>query len=176
MDTLKSWRLWEQYYGALYDIGRGGYGSGLPLVLWEHAAEGPEAATPPPLGAQKDAASSSACGVVHSLLAAWAEGRDASSPSALSISWAAAQVSGPVSVQSNAAFKALCRASHRARQGMVSNHLIPILADVYLGKRSTLPVPLAANFKRPAFIAKGAIAFLRFTRNSRSIVLPRCIV
>ena len=155
-DVMRMWRLWEPYFCALYDTGRGGYGSGLPLVLWDAgAAKPPAAASASAPGSPASAAA--AASTASALLSAWAEGRSAAAPSSLSASWGAAPpLPAPPSVQSCAPLKALSLAAFRARYAMVSNYVPIYLADFYLGPRLS---PLGANgTKRGALSGKGNTA------------------
>lgn len=156
-DVMRMWRVWEPYFGALYDAGRGGYGSGLPLVLWDAgAAKPPAAAAAAATAPGSPASATSAVATASALLSAWAEGRDAAAPSALSASWAAPPLPAPPSVHSCAPLKALSLAAFRARYAMVSNFVPIHLADFYLGPRLS---PLGTNgTKRGALSGKGNTA------------------
>jgi len=118
-DLLKLWRTWEPLWAPSDDVARGGYGCGLPLVIWDLPTAAPALGAmglaskllPPPLGATKVDAAPPPPGLASALLAAWAEGRDAAAVSALSAPWASAPVPAPVSVDVYPAFRLLCRAS-----------------------------------------------------------------
>jgi hypothetical protein len=110
------WRNFDQFFGALYDMGRGGYGNGLPLVVWEVP---PHPAAPSPPSPVKAGASAAAC--ASTALAAWAEGRAMGAPSLLSPEWAvgsnvapdaAAQPQDKLSI---GLIKKLQKAAHRSR-------------------------------------------------------------
>jgi hypothetical protein len=120
MDAVSNvWRHFEQYFGALYDLGRGGFGNGLPLVVWD----APQPVATLPL-VQAQGAAAVRGGSASAALAAWAEGRLPDSTSRLSAAWAADAVTAGSDAGGSAASgiavqKRLQKAAHRARYALL---------------------------------------------------------